>query len=447
MRPLFALLAPLGLVLAGCLGAAPVDPAAADGLLPDDLLPGPVRSLQVDTRWSGEPSILALEDGTLLITGAGGFTRYAEDPTDAVGNAGQSYLWRSEDGGASWDFVDLGLPGPAAALAPYRNLVAGVEGDLARDEAGRAYFVDMTMLAGNGISVSVDSGRSWLAQQNPLVGLPGTDRPWVAAIGDGEVFVKYLHTGTGHRVARSTDAGMTFLEDVLLPDCGQADMAVDLARREVLVPCAQGDELSIVRTAAGAPMAWERVDALTAEGPAGNVFVSLAVAGEGRYVLAWSERVDGGARMRVASSADAGASWSEPMTLNREGTTAVFPWAAGNADGVVGVVWYEADVHGEPDEIDGAWLPMHASLRFQEDGSLAPPAFTQLSEEKVHQGAICTSGLGCVLDGRSEERRLLDFFEVDVDAAGASHVTWTNTQTPVPTIWYGQVAPPDASEA
>ena len=432
----------LALLAAGC--AAPAADLAPQAAAPDapalpDVLPQVVRSVQVDARWSGEPSILALADGTLLVTGAGGMTRYVEDPTAIPGQFGQSYLWRSADGGATWDFVDLGLPDPTARHLHYRNAILGVEGDLAQDEAGRAYFVDLAALVADGLSASDDSGRTWTAVQNPLVGQPGVDRPWVAAVGDGEVFVKYLQMGSGHRVARSTDGGLTFLEDVELPPCGQADMTVDLAARHVLVACAEGDALSFVRTAAEGPMAWEKVDVLQAEGNASNVFVSMAVAGEGEYVFAWSERTEEGARLRVSASLDAGKTWSEPRTLSAG--TAVFPWVDANADGVVGVVWYETLAMGAPDEVDGEWYPVHASMRLDE-GGLALLSTTRLSEEPVHEGAICTSGLGCVLDGRSEERRLLDFFEVDVDAAGASHVAWTSTRTPSPTVWYGQVAAP-----
>lgn len=395
------------------------------------------------TRWSGEPSILAMADGTLLITGAGGLTRFVEDPSAIPGNFGQSYVWRSVDDGASWEFVDLGLPEPVSALAPYRNAMLGVEGDLAEDEAGRAYFVDLAALASNVLSVSDDAGASWTAVQNPLVGQPGVDRPWVAAMGDGVVYVKYLATASGHRVARSTDAGLTFLEDVALPSCGQGAIVADLASREVVVPCQSGATLSMLRTAEG-EMAWERIDVLEADGPAGNVFVSMAVAGPREYVFLWSESLDGFARVRAVASVDGGASWGEPVTLSSDNRTAVFPWIDANPDGIVGAVFYEADAPGESATMDASWRAKHASLRLLADGSLALGEVVDLSSEPVHEGAICTSGLGCVLSGNSEDRRLLDFFEVDVDAAGRSHVTWTSTLTDVPTVWYGQVAPKDA---
>jgi hypothetical protein len=307
--------------------------------------------------------------------------------------------------------------------------------------SGRAYFVDLTALAANGLSASDDSGATWTAAQNPLVGQPGTDRPWVAAYGDGIVYVKYLATSGGHRVARSIDGGLTFLEDVAIPGCGQGALVADVAAREVLAPCAQGDALSFVRTGEGA-MVWERVDVLTAEGPASNVFVSMAVGASGEYVFAWSERLEDRARIRVAASFDRGETWTEPLTLSGEASNGVFPWVDANADGVVGVVWYETAHVGMPDAVEGEWYPMHASLRLDAAaGALPTPAIVRLAEEPVHRGAICTSGLGCVLDGRAEDRRLLDFFEVDVDAHGVSHVAWTNTQTNVPTVWYGQVRP------
>lgn len=422
-----------GVALAGCLvGDEPgLDPQVA-------------KVVHVDPdRWSGEPSILAMQDGTLLITGAGGFTRYAEDPSDAPGNAGQSYIWRSTDDGDSWEFMDLDAAPDADPLLPYRNAIFGVEGDLAEDQDGRAYFVDLTMLAANGVAASDDSGATWTAAQNPVVGAPGTDRPWVAAYGSGHVYMKYLQTGTGHRVAVSDDGGQTFLEDAAIPSCSQADMTVDLDTQEVLLPCTGGD-LSILRTGPG-PMMWERVPVRTATGDPVNgssafVFPSMAVAGPGQYVFAWAQPTDEGAEVRVTASTDRGQTWTEARTLSTLNRTGVFAWVDADPDGTVGVVWYEADRAGDPDAVaaETQWRVHHASLRLTEDG-LSDAETVVVTEDAIHKGAICTAGLGCVLDGRSEDRRLLDFFEVDVDDEGRSHITWTSTRTVVPTIWYGQV--------
>ncbi len=448
-RHLVPVLVALVTLTAGCLGLGddePLDPADA----PEDATGGVppledsvTRSIQIDDRWSGEPSILALDDGTLLITGAGGFSRYVEDPTDAPGNAGQSYLWRSTDDGATWTFVDVDTPGPTDELTPYRNAVPGVEGDLSQDEGGRAYFVDLSMLATNGVSASDDTGETWTAVQS-AAGLPGTDRPWITGTEEDEVYVKYLQAPTGWRVARSTDGGQTFLEEGPMPDCSQADMAWDPAAGELVVPCVDEEALSIAKTPTGEAISWETLEAPTAEGPAANVFPSLSVAGEGDYAFAYSELVDETtARVMVTTTTDGGQTWSTPVRLSTPNSTAVFPWTAANADGTVAVVWYEANGTGDPDTDEGTWYPVHARFTLGPEGSTAGNATTtRLSQAPVHEGPICTGGLGCVLDGRSEDRRLLDFFEVDVDQAGTSHVAWTSTTTDVPTIWYGQVEPP-----
>lgn len=443
-RSMRARLGALALVLvpliAGCVSTpAAVEPsAAADGILPP--LTNVTRSLGVDlTRWSGEPSILAMRDGTLLITGAGGMTRFAENPLDIPGNFGQSYIWRSVDDGATWEFVDLDLPEPAAALLPYRNAIFGVEGDLAEDEAGRAYFVDLTMLVTNGVAASDDGGATWTAAQSPVVGQPAADRPWVAAMGDGVAYMKYLATAEGHRVTRSTDGGLTWPEDVPLMPCGQGAPIVDFAMHDVIIPCTDGRSLFLLKTAEGV-MQWQRIDIGEADGNPDNVFVSAAVAGPGQYLYAWADATENLTRVRVVASTDGGDTWGAPLNLSAENVTGVFPWVDANANGTVAVVWYEADLPGPSDAIDAAWWPKHASLLLTESG-LALGDVQRLSADKVHQGAICTSGLGCVVDGRSEDRRLLDFFEVDVDDAGRSHVAFTTTQTDVPTVWYAQVVP------
>lgn len=440
MRASMAFLA-TAVLLAGCVtSTAELGPASLPFELPT---PEVVRSLVVDaTRWSGEPSILAMADGTLLITGAGGMTRFVEDPTAAPGNFGQSYIWRSTDGGATWAFVDLGLPGQANALLPYRNAIMGVEGDLAEDEAGHAYFVDLTMLAANGVAVSDDAGASWTARQNPVVGLPAADRPWLAAMGDGHVWMKYLHLALGQRVAHSGDGGLTFLEDVELPDCGSAGLTADVASGHVLAPCVADGQVFLLRTGDG-PMDWERIEVAQAEGDAGDSaadFPSVAVAGPGQYVVVWREGAEEGTLIRYAWSLDAGATWSAPTSVDATPATRVFPWADANAAGQIAIVWYEAATPGDPNTVDGVWYPKHASLVLA-GGALSPPVVTDLSADPVHEGSICTSGLACVIEGRAKDRRLLDFFEVDVDAAGVSHVAWTSTMDVEPRVWYGQVTP------
>lgn len=450
-RWLFAAIAVLA-VLAGCLGALDDDEDVAEqsadvppeepGALPN-VSEAIERVVQVEDRWSGEPSILALDDGTLLITGAGGFSRYVEDPTDAPGHFGQSYIWRSTDDGQSWELVDVDTPGPTDEYTPYRNAVPGVEGDLSQDEGGRAYFVDLSMLATNGVSASDDSGETWLDAQS-AAGLPGTDRPWITGAGEDEVYVKYLNTNTGYRVAHSTDGGLTFLEDISIPDCSQADPALDPGER-LVIPCVGGEEstdLSVLTTPTGREMDWERTDAPDAEGSATNVFPHPSTTQAGHWTFVYSESLNETARVQAITTTDAGETWSEPVTLSSANSTAVFPWTSGNEDGTVSVVWYEAQGKAAPYEQEGEWYPMHASFTLDENGStLADAEASRITEEPNHEGPICVGGLGCVLDGRSDERRLLDFFEVDVDADGTSHVTWTDTTTDVPTIWYGQVDP------
>lgn len=440
MRPVLLL---VSVVLAGCV--APGAPVGTSDLL-DDVLAKVGDVVAVDgERWSGEPSILALADGTLLITGAGGMTRYAENPLDAPGNAGQSYIWRSEDAGATWQFVALDLPEPIRQVLPYRNAILGVEGDLAEDESGRAYFVDLTMLATNGLAVSEDSGKTWTASQNPLIGVPLADRPWLAAFGDGQVYVKYLHLQLGQRVARSEDAGRTFVEDVGIP-CGSAGpLVADVASRTVLTACADTEELVVFRTGEGA-MSWERlvVAPLGGESGAAADFPVVAVARPGQYVAAWREasaKYANGTTIRLSATHDSGKSWSAPLDASPLAHTRVFPWVDADAAGRIAVVWYGTETLGDPNEVDAAWHPMLATYSIAEaSNALSRTSVVRLVQGSVHDGSICTAGLACVVEGRAEDRRLLDFFEVDIDANGRAHVTWTNTTTEVPTVWYAGAA-------
>jgi hypothetical protein len=433
------------LVLAGCAQTTPAPEPVQDTAAAVRL----VQSIQVDTRWSGEPSILAMPDGTLLITGAGGMTRYAENPADAPGNAGQSYLWRSTDNGTTWQFIDLGVH----AMAPYRSGVFGVEGDLAQ-AGGAAYFVDLTMLATQGTAVSLDGGATWLNAGAPVTGvLPGTDRPWIAAgtkDATTTVAVKYLHLSGHHRVAymqalQAAPGALFPIADYPIPSCGQTPITVagNGSEAQIVMACVDGGALSTLRmplhVSTGIGLTPERMKG--PEGRAAGGISAVLAAGQGAFedafVMAWNDVTDG-SNIHVALSLDEGATWSQPMRVNAPNSTAVFPWVDINAAGQVAVTWYETAGAGEPQTIDGAWMPKHAALDVT-PGGLRKVATTELSDHAVHNGPICMQGLFCVTDGRAKERRLLDFFEVDLDESGTSHVTWTDNSGDVPTIWYGQV--------
>lgn len=177
-RPGFeALIALGGALISGCI--AENSPWAEDGSNPSAPAPpasagsvgfSPPVKLNGD-GYGYEPSIDVGPDGTLYVTAH-------KSSLTNEGARFASWLWYSNDNGASWK--DLPSPGQL-----HEKLYA-FEGDVAVDAKGRLYFVD-TYLLDNTIS-RWSPGPAW-DYTRPFQGTAATDdRPFLAAHGDGIVY-------------------------------------------------------------------------------------------------------------------------------------------------------------------------------------------------------------------------------------------------------------------
>jgi hypothetical protein len=194
-------------------------------------------------KW-GAPVRLTPEDGhgyepTLLVDKYGNAysTAHPEnyqipaalDERSPTGVRTSSWMWWSSDNGQTWNNT------PGLTEARLETLQPGIEGDLAQDEAGHVYFVDMygaditlTRWTTNGRgNVTFDFTR-------PVAPTPEIDdRPWITAHGNGHVF--YLSNdgtqavdGGRYTVHASYDGGLTFDHvGVLLPNSGWCRPASD----------------------------------------------------------------------------------------------------------------------------------------------------------------------------------------------------------------------------
>ncbi|MCP4644567.1 MAG: exo-alpha-sialidase, partial [bacterium] len=145
-----------------------------------------------------EPMVAELADGALLVTG---FPRVPHLP------ARPPSLWKSADGGQSWERVDVGTPEQGA--------VGNSDTDLAVAPDGTVYFASMgfnrTTSEGTHITIGVsrDHARSWswtYLAQNAMV-----DRPWVEVAPDGTAHVIW-NDSNGVYHTMSGDGGLTWEE-------------------------------------------------------------------------------------------------------------------------------------------------------------------------------------------------------------------------------------------
>src|SRR5919197_3379342 len=139
-----ACLAMLGLVLGAASARAAFNPAVV-----------------VSGADLGEPGIDAAADGTLYINATTGLlSNLPGSPSD---------IFRSDDGGSSWQLLPAGLKA---------NFPGGGDSDISLDPQTGAIAETDLWLGSATVSKSTDKGATWTA--NPLQGVVVQDRQWVA---------------------------------------------------------------------------------------------------------------------------------------------------------------------------------------------------------------------------------------------------------------------------
>ena len=182
----------------------------------------PVHQLDALAR---EPMLVEHPDGTLFVTGYEGRN---ESPD----------LWKSGDGGATWERVDVGSPADGAVGNSCVDLAVAPDGTL--------YFITMGFIAdkmeGTHVTVGVshDVGASWtwtyLSQDQY------DDRPWVEVAPDGTAHAIW-NDGAGVSYAVSTDGDRSWTERERNPSPGRLEPSGDRAQRRAR--CARHPAVSI----------------------------------------------------------------------------------------------------------------------------------------------------------------------------------------------------------
>lgn len=346
-RPL-AVACSLAALLAGCLAPAETLEPAALALI---LVAEPVA---IDARQSArEPAIAVAPDGTLFVSAFWGAYRWLESPPDAPAAVSQSpLLWRSRDGGASWERVDVGTPLDGA--------VGNSDVDLAVAPDGTVYLAALTFLSAPteaiepiaiAVGASPDGGESWTWRRVALS--PRTDRPWVRVAPDGGAHVVW-NDGAGVRHASSADRGASWTEGPRVSNAGgdggfdagpQGELAVRLTPRsasgEVVHPGVDGVAVS---TDGGA--SW-RYHALPGErgwpatpdddGDGTRRWAEpVAFDAAGTLLAAWIE----GERVMLARSFDLAQTWSVGTLATEAGGAPVYPIVRALTDGSAAVTWF-----------------------------------------------------------------------------------------------------------
>ncbi len=282
-----------------------------------------------------EPMLLELSNGDLLVSG---FPRLPHEPARAPS------LWRSGDGGESWQRVDVGTPADGA--------IGNSDVDLALAPDDTIYFVTMgfnrTTSRGTHVAVGVssDDGTSWTWTQ--LTDRELADRPWVVVAPSGTAHVVW-NDGEGVHHKLSKDGGKTWqTKPQVHPSGGSSHLAVgpkgELAVK--LTPLyASGNrfaaQVDMIAVSTDGGDTWSKHtlpgDRVWLPGGVPRWVEPIAWDGEGALYYLWSE----GRSMHLGRSTDRGAAW-ESWQIATDSDVMFYPYLAAAGPRELVATWFSA---------------------------------------------------------------------------------------------------------
>lgn len=401
------------------------------------------------TRAGGEPMVATLPNGRLLYSSHAGTTHFfaPEAPGEATpafveNYTGQTYIWTSDDNGKTWTFRPR-------TIAPDGLPASGFsDPEFAIDSEGNVYYSEIN-LANVAMSSSQDDGDSWTLEN--FFGAVLTDRQWMEADRPGEFYfvANALGGGTGtppspsvgHYISKTTDGGKTFTTNV--PDMeggpGLGDIRVDKRTGTVYEAHYQGGTLSMAafRNAREGDLTATDTNVIAEGAPQLGHWPAFDLDPSGNLYITWDQNESGerDAGIWFSSSKDGGRTWAEPTRVNTGTNTAIWPWLAAGDDGRVAVSWLEADVelpnHDAETAGEHGWrIKAAATLTGLGCAASKTPSFTvaTATEEPVHTGTICQGGTTC--QAFAIDRRLGDYFSMEIDSTGHMYMGYSDTRTP-----------------
>ena len=354
------------------------------------------------------------------------------------GLSGGTDVWRGlgATGGSGASGCGLEYRGQPNAVAG--TGASGGDTDLAIASAPNALgnlnvYVASLNLASVAVAHSGDRGATF-ANVPVVGGLPGDDRPWIAAYGASASLLTFHDIATDNiDVLRSDDGGGTYVERSRVIDDtdykAQANELGNLAidRRN---PTASGfwayqsfvapsdpngsdfnEAFLGVSDDGGTTWSVKPIPCSTSGTGLDHIFPNVSVAPDGELWYAWSDDRN----VFTAHSSDHGGTWTCSGPVSTSSAQAVMPWLVATSAGV-DLVYY-----GSP-TAPGPKANQTFYVYFAQDPTSTPGGWGGPHQlMAVHHGSVCEGGFGC-----NGDRQLFDDFGVDTDPAGWAHIAYSH---------------------
>lgn len=438
------------LVAVGSSWAAPARDAGRRGAAPSKACSAPARGLTFDkpgyidrVRAGGEPTVQMHPDGTMLYGSHAGTTHFytfeALDPTSSAfleNYTGQAYYYFSKDG-KKWEFVPRTLPPDGIPGSGFSDP------DFAIDTAGNVFISEINLL-NIAISKSSNSGKSY--ELKNFFAFTITDRQWSAADEKNVVYMvgNTFGGGTypsdpvgnnGHILIKSKDGGETFGPAIADPD-GLGDIHVDHRTGTLYETHLNGGKFEMWAFREARQDKFKPDKNTIANGVAmPSHWPAFDIDSDGNLYVVWDESGDGDrpAGVYYSYSKDEGRTWAAPTRVDETDETDLWPWLAVGARGKVAIAWLQAskklpDNNAETSGEHGWRIVAAQSLNGLGCGGGRAPGFrtSVATPDPVHRGTICNSGTVCQAQG--VDRRLGDYFSIEIDANGALWAGYSDTR-------------------